>query len=371
MKKLPFQEVQQYAVRDFNTRDELIDHAKGEGATHVVVVGSGATLYFPTQGGKYEEARAWRQNGYWHAPAPGARKVVDRLPAGAEPIGAARKAAESTVGSRNFIAVEFDLRRGERTGNQMTFMANDLKDAAAKCAYTLNLKSAGWKVSPSGRTVQHKTGDIGWHIVEAGSPAARNMGVSETVRDYVAVDTRGRQVFGPTKDYGEAKRQADRAGGVVKFTSGQQPVASEATKRPSRGRGFQRGPGGGRRAGQMTPEWVMKLADELAREVDAPKPKPLPGGFRYSEKNESAQFTTSSPEYGQKIVVARLRLRGREHGAQLLLGREPVGDGPVREHLELHLHGRRTPRRWSRTSTGSRRPSTATPRAGSRRTTTR
>jgi len=38
--------------------------------------------------------------------------------------------------------------------------------------------------------------------------------------DYVAVDTRGKTVFGPTKDYGEAKLHAARAGGVVKFHVG-------------------------------------------------------------------------------------------------------------------------------------------------------
>jgi hypothetical protein len=41
---------------------------------------------------------------------------------------------------------------------------------------------------------------------------------SRTVQDYVAVDTSGRVVGGPYKDYGEAKRHADRAGGYVQFT---------------------------------------------------------------------------------------------------------------------------------------------------------
>jgi hypothetical protein len=37
------------------------------------------------------------------------------------------------------------------------------------------------------------------------------------VREYVPVDTRGRPLTPPTKDYEKAKREADRAGGVVKF----------------------------------------------------------------------------------------------------------------------------------------------------------
>ena len=80
-----------------------------------------------------------------------------------------------------YIAVEFDLARGELTGRQMEFGADDLSEAARKLVYTLNLSSAGWKVSPSGRTVGRMTGDIGWHLVKAGSPAARNMGA--TLRD--------------------------------------------------------------------------------------------------------------------------------------------------------------------------------------------
>ena len=78
-----------------------------------------------------------------------------------------------------YIAVEFDLARGERTGKQMVFDATSLDEATKKLAYTLNLSRAGWRVSPSGRTVGRMSGDIGWHLVKAGSPAARNMGASE------------------------------------------------------------------------------------------------------------------------------------------------------------------------------------------------
>jgi hypothetical protein len=53
------------------------------------------------------------------------------------------------------------------------------------------------------------------------------------VRDYVAVDHRGRTVAGPFTDYGEAKREADRAGGYVKFA-----IASEVMKETTRGLEF-------------------------------------------------------------------------------------------------------------------------------------
>jgi hypothetical protein len=44
-------------------------------------------------------------------------------------------------------------------------------------------------------------------------------------REYIAVDSRGRTVWGPGKDYSEAKKNADRSGGVVKWVSGE--VAAE------------------------------------------------------------------------------------------------------------------------------------------------
>ena len=91
---------------------------------------------------------------------------------------ALRRRYGRSTGGDSFIAIEFDLARGERTGRQMVFGASDLRGAAEKLAYTLNLSSSGWRPGPSGRTVGRMTGDIGWHLVKAGSPAARNMGVA-------------------------------------------------------------------------------------------------------------------------------------------------------------------------------------------------
>ena len=54
---------------------------------------------------------------------------------------------------------------------------------------------------------------------------------------------------------------------------------------------------------KMTPESALQLAGELSQAVGGSKPRTLPGGYRWSEQNESAQFTTYSPEYNQKVVV--------------------------------------------------------------------
>ena len=79
--------------------------------------------------------------------------------------------------SKIYYAAEFDLAKGERTGVVMEFVAEDIQEAAQHPVYTLNLKSKGWKVSPSGKTVQKMTGDIGWHLVKAGTPAASHRGL--------------------------------------------------------------------------------------------------------------------------------------------------------------------------------------------------
>lgn len=76
-----------HRVADFNTLDDLIEHAKNElGATHVTVAGPDTRIYFP-RGGQhpYEEAKVWRKGGYWHAEGPGARRGTE-LPRGAKPI---------------------------------------------------------------------------------------------------------------------------------------------------------------------------------------------------------------------------------------------------------------------------------------------
>jgi hypothetical protein len=48
---------------------------------------------------------------------------------------------------------------------------------------------------------------------------------------------------------------------------------------------------------------ALQLANELSQQTNGSTPKDIPGGYRWSEHNEAAQFTTHSPEYGQKVVV--------------------------------------------------------------------
>ena len=83
-----------HVVRDFGTLPELVEHAgQQDGATHVVVLGKKASLFYPTgrywPSGEpqYEAGKVWHQGGYWHSVAPSARSpLTGGLPGGAESI---------------------------------------------------------------------------------------------------------------------------------------------------------------------------------------------------------------------------------------------------------------------------------------------
>ena len=152
-----------HRVADFSSLHDLIEHAKTiDGASHLLIAGRQAKIYFPRRDGRYDEGTVWQEHGYWHAPAPSDRVVVTGLPVGAEPIGSHTQ----RVGRR---ANEAHRRRREPTGP---------------------------------------------------------------------------------------------------------------------------GIGGS-----------LQLANELSQQLNGSTPKDIPGGFRWSELNEAAQFTTHSPEYSQKVVV--------------------------------------------------------------------
>jgi hypothetical protein len=79
---------------------------------------------------------------------------------------------------------------------------------------------------------------------------------------------------------------------------GAEPIEAYLTKTGQRAVEAKR-----RRRAEMTPESALELAGELAQQLGGSEPRVVPGGYRWTDKNESAQFTTYSPEYGQKVVV--------------------------------------------------------------------
>lgn len=120
-KSYGMREASGHRVADFNSLDDLIAHARGEGATHVSIhekVPEHTRLYFPRSDGKYEEARVWYQNGYWHTQAPSDRSVIDKPPRFASKIeaSAGRLVAEaSPVRSAHHRPERAQTRRHPRT----------------------------------------------------------------------------------------------------------------------------------------------------------------------------------------------------------------------------------------------------------------
>lgn len=107
-----------HRVADFDNLDDLIVRAQQLGATHVLIAGAHTKLFFP-RGGQYpyEEARVWRENRYWHAEGPGARRGVHQLPQGAVPL-------DAPVGQQRYTA---EARRGsEETMETLAWEADDL-----------------------------------------------------------------------------------------------------------------------------------------------------------------------------------------------------------------------------------------------------
>jgi hypothetical protein len=226
-----------HRMADFQTLPELVRHeGDRNGATHVLVVVTGVWIFYPIAGARgfqagnrqYGIGQPWQERGYWHAPAPEARRTGLLSPS-AEPI-------------QKYI--------------------DDVR---------------------SGKAAMHEAG--------GGRRPQR-------LREYIAVNHSGRLIGGPFKDYSAAKREADRAGGYVQFSTDRPPparrhVAEEASRKPPRTH----------RPAPRRSISVMDLANKLANEVKGSRPKAIEGGHRWSDKNESAYFVTHSPEYGQVVVV--------------------------------------------------------------------
>lgn len=91
-----------HRVADFNTIEDLVQHAADQlGATHAVIAGPETRIYFP-RGGQwpYEEARVWRKGGYWHAEGPHARRGVTHLPRDTQPLGRPQRRRAAAEGPR-------------------------------------------------------------------------------------------------------------------------------------------------------------------------------------------------------------------------------------------------------------------------------
>jgi hypothetical protein len=214
-------------VADFNTLDDLVQHAATDlGATHVAGDGAHTRIYFP-RGGlyPYEEAKVWRKGGYWHAEGPHARTGVSGLPSNAKPIGRAqgRRAAEYAQearrgrGATEWIYVE-DLRPGdviaptkEEGGGEWTVVSGPVERAVQRGEYTAHMLEFTVRSGQETRAVRYPS-ESGVRVLRQAAGATE-----KHVEDYVAYDRDGRPVGAPFEHYGDARSEAERAGGHVEF----------------------------------------------------------------------------------------------------------------------------------------------------------
>lgn len=112
-RRIGFHQVTEHHVADFNSLDALIEHARGEGATYADTHGTPYLVWFPRDDGRYDEARAYKKDGYFHLQGPSDRRVVGGPPPLARRIGSSPRTAEVREAPivRDYIAVDRNDRR--------------------------------------------------------------------------------------------------------------------------------------------------------------------------------------------------------------------------------------------------------------------
>lgn len=84
-------------VADFNNLEDLIEHARKEGATHMTDWNGDIRLYFPIGGSNWQEAMVYQKGGYWHVKGPSRRTTIAGLPKDAVEIGGAKFVGEEEL----------------------------------------------------------------------------------------------------------------------------------------------------------------------------------------------------------------------------------------------------------------------------------
>jgi hypothetical protein len=220
---------EKHVVADFNTLEDLVEHARKEGATHVVRSEEGDYLIFPAPSDKYRpyrQASIWKEGGYWHSEAPAERLVIASIPSEARPIAnRAHRGAAPRIGGRR---VETKTRRDPTTGRQFV-PASEVEhplphDTVVRIVgFPDDLTGTIVSVDSSSSEYEVRMPDgFYWYPFHLVAPSALHhdaLNESRTVKDYIAVDSRDRRVAGPFKTHHEAAGHVPE-GGYVKFASG-------------------------------------------------------------------------------------------------------------------------------------------------------
>lgn len=233
-------EAARQVVRDFNTLEELVKHEQAAGATHVWNDSREVFIFYPVAGGKYQEGKVWQQGGYWHATAPSQRHV-DKLPGRAEPIEKflarlpashrAREVHESRRVElpRPVVQVTIRSEQGQVLHSETKSAFNSgiraSEDAIRNIARAEGTTYEAERPTRVGDVYTRRWTSRAGKVVIATIEKMPEGHTAREVRDYQAVDPRGKFIGGPSKDYEKAKREADQGGGYVRFVM---PRANEA-----------------------------------------------------------------------------------------------------------------------------------------------
>jgi hypothetical protein len=214
-----------HRVADFNTLDDLVAHARQEGATHVLRIDDEVHLYFKRRDGSYEKSEVWQKDGYWHTQGPGSRVIVKKPPENAKPIAVVRE-RRVEAGKRDRRRDQYVYPEELRIGD-IIYSGNNEYEVVSNPVETAN-GTVQIDILVNGIATPRF-----FQIGMATIPIKRR---TSTVRDYIAVDPRDRQVAGPFKHYSDARKEADNAGGIVKFVPSRTVRApSAAHRRTARG----------------------------------------------------------------------------------------------------------------------------------------
>lgn len=109
-------------------------------------------------------------------------------------------------------------------------------DVASQKDYIVRARGVGLSPAVAANTIYALRHGFSPMMLQETRPASpTSVMESGVARDYIAVDMHGKKVWGPSKDYIEAKKHAQMAGGYVQFepTASETPAASAAEAPPA------------------------------------------------------------------------------------------------------------------------------------------
>jgi hypothetical protein len=234
--------VSEQYVADFPSVVEALESAQQQGATYAAHSGGKCCVFFPLSAGAgYEKVEVFKRLGKWHVGARSPRPKGVQLPSFAKPIGDIVFGLRPS-GVREARHVEMPwvppaLAREGITPVMLDVVLNGVGDGSKiRPGQSVVIDRDGYAPLREGGYITLRRATPGlssfgdyYVLTDKGADLLRRWrlesrkiaGRRNEVRDYIAVDPKGRRVGGPFKHYDSAKRSADEAGGHVEFTMGE------------------------------------------------------------------------------------------------------------------------------------------------------